>query len=175
MNMERNSVWSEAGLPGLVLGLIPSVCFLLNQFKSDSFALNFALWALKFGGCIYLLYYFMKRYGVNHDEAAYRDIFRFGVAVALLSAIICSGFQLGYVLLIKPDMYQVAIDTLLNSGMGAQLDSNSLAALDELMPELPAIKFFADLTYCFFFGLVASSIISGSIAGGNNHSSENEQ
>lgn len=172
--MDNKSVWNEAGLPGLILGIIPVVCFSLTQIKSDSIALSSILWVLKFGGCIFLMYFFMKRYLLAHDDADRSSVFRFGVVVALLSAIICAGGQLGYVLLIAPDTYEKAIDTVMNSGMASQLDSNSLAAIDELLPKLPAITFFCNLAYCFVFGLIVSAIISGSIVSNNPFNEDDE-
>ena len=173
--MDKKSLWNEAGLPGLVLGLVPIACMAVNQICNGSGVLSVLVWILKFGGCIYLMYFFLKRFLLGHDEAGRSDVFRFGLVVALLSALVCAGCQLAYVLLINPDMYEEAVESALNSGLSSQLDSNSLAAFEEMIPRLPVLSFFANLVYCFLFGLVVSAIVSSSLVSNNPFDDNKEQ
>ena len=159
MNMiERKTVWSDAGLPGLVLGLIPAVTLTLGSLL-NSVIFSYVLWFVKFASCIYLMYFFMRKFASLHEEVDNSDTFRFGVAVALLSAFVYASFYLVYVLYIHPGVFEESVRTAMEN-FSAYIDSNSREQLENMLPKLPTITFFVNLGYCFLFGTVLSAIIS---------------
>ena len=104
MSMEkrisRKDLWDGAGKAGLVLGLVSSAYVLISMLLTKlsgstgmalvSTLLSFRLWALKFGGCIYLMKLFMTRFAAAHPGCDNSDTFRFGMVTAFLSALIFS-------------------------------------------------------------------------------------
>ena len=169
--MERKTIWSEAGMPGLVLGLATAACFYLTSLFAKPL-LSTIIWIVKFGGCIYLMYLFMKKFVSIHDEATNKDSFRFGVVLALLSAFIFSILYYVYVVYVKPGIFDTALSTVMDS-YGSMLDSNSIEQLENLMPKLPEISLLANFFYCFIYGTIVSAIISRSVPSSNpfdNHS-----
>lgn len=169
----RNELWNTAGLAGLGLGAISAaytlITTLLSQPGSSSIMtmiLTFLLWGLKFGGCIWLMYFFMKKIHRSYAGADRTRLFRFGAAAALCSALIAAGFTLANILIISPEAYRTAIETTISS-VASTLDSNSLAVLDKTLSQLPVYSFFSVLIYCFLYGLVLSAILSRAIAPDN--------
>ena len=68
-NAIRRNLWNSAGKAGLLLGLLSSVYLFINQWTTSAgisgfpgVLLNIVLWCAKFGGCIMLMMYFMKKF-----------------------------------------------------------------------------------------------------------------
>jgi len=166
------ALWNEAGKAGLVLGLVcvvyAIIVSLLSKLSGGAgvafllSVLKFVLWAGKFGGCIFLMAFFMKKFAAGYDGVDNKRSFRFGMAVAALSALICAAFSLAQTLLINPDEMKEAMNAAISS-YSSMLDSNSMAAMDKMMENLPQLTFFSNLIYCFLFGTVVSAILSRNI------------
>ena len=170
--VSRRILWNEAGKAGLVLGIVPivysllatllaklsggvGVAMLLSVFK-------FLVWAAKFAGCIYLMKFFMTKFAEKYDGVDNKKSFRFGMAIAALSALIVAAFTLLQSTLLNPEEIQEAMQESI-SQYSSMLDSNSMSALDSMMNNMPQIMFFSNLIYCFLFGTVVSSILSRNI------------
>ena len=174
--VQQKNVWSDATRSGLVLGGISIAYFLLNilmgklpEGKGLAVLVNVAgilLWVAKFVACISLMKFFMKRFAASHEGVTNSDTFRFGNATALLSALLYSGVYLAWVSLIDPGMFSDSIDLAMQSYQGmftqAQID-----AMDELMPRMPSLTFFANRIYCWLFGVLLSAIFSRNIPSRN--------
>lgn len=166
---EKNTIWESAGKAGLVLGgisiLYMFISMLLVKFAADGGflvgLLRFLFWAAKLGGCIYLMHFFMQRFAAANPEADHSRVFTFGMLAAFLSALLYAGVSLAYTSFFAPDMYADAFAALEDNPM---MDSNTLAALDEMAPKMPVFAFFANLIYCFLFGTVVSAIFARKIA-----------
>ena len=168
---DKKSFWNEAGLAGLCLGAVPIVYFgtgmligLISPEKTGlvliGSAVSLLLWVAKLLLCIYLMRSFMQRFSSSNPEADNSHVFRFGCAVAFLSALIYSAFYLAYVGFIAPDTFSTAMEAITSNPM---MDSNSLSAVEEMMPKMPRIAFFANLIYCTLYGTVLSAILSRNI------------
>lgn len=168
----NKSIWNSASVPGLVLGGVCIAYELINWLCSDietpvlAGILATVLWALKFGGCIALMVFFMKRYAASDAEIDNSDTFRFGTVVALYSAIFYAAFYFAYTVYIVPDIYKQAFDAILSSS-ASMLDQNSLDQIMDLEPRMPAIGCAVKLIYSFLFGLVLSAILSRNIPSRN--------
>ena len=170
--ISRRAMWNEAGKAGLVLGIIPIVYLLLSALLAKlsggaavAFLLSilkFLLWVVKFGGCIYLMSYFMKALVKKYDGVDNRKTFNFGMMTAALSALIVAAYSLAQSLIIDPAELREAMETAMSS-YSSMLDSNSMAVMDNMMNNLPQINFFANLIYCFLFGTVVSALFSRNI------------
>lgn len=166
--ISRNMMWNNAGMAGVVFGLISAAYLFINQFLSglESSVLitivNFILWAAKFAGCIFLMKFFMKRlvsryYGIDNGTT-----FRFGMITAFCSALIYAAICLANVLIISPDLIHNQMETAIQL-YGSMLDSNSIAMLDKIEAMMPQIMFFSNLVYCFLYGTILSLILSRNI------------
>lgn len=166
LDTERKSIWVEAGLPGLILGLVPIGFDGLSTLAGSSLLITILLKAVKIFVCIYLLKHFLKKFSAVHEETERRAIFRYGAVIALLSAMVVSFWLLVYMKVIAPDMFLDAIDEL-RSAKPSPFSASDLAALEETLPVLPTIAFFFNLVYCFLFGVVASAVIAENISSDN--------
>ena len=169
MTEKKNIMWESAGKAGLVLGGVSIVYLLLTMLlgkvaENGSAILmglvNGLLWLAKFIACIYLMRLFMRKFAVAEPEADRNRVFRFGMITALLSALLYSAFYLAYVSFIAPDTFSQALDILADNPM---MDSNSMSAVEEMIPRMPTISFFGNLIYCWLFGTILSAIFSASI------------
>ncbi len=173
--IERKSIWDSASKAGLALGGV-SVAYLMltslsGMINSGSSALavfisvfNFLLWAGKFMACLLLMRFFMLRWSGENPEADNSDTFRFGRVTALLSALVYSGCYLAYTTLVNPGIYDEAFEVLKNNPM---MNGASLQTLEEILPMMPTYTFFANLIYCYLFGVVLSAIYSRNIPSKN--------
>ena len=173
MAEEKNIIWERAGKAGLVLGGV-SIAYMLCTMLTARLAengsaflfsmLNLLLWLAKFIGCIYLMRLFMLRFSQADPSADNARVFRFGTMTALLSALLYSAFYLAYVSFIQPDFFSKSMEMLQDNPF---LDSNSMSAIEEMMPKLPTISFFVNLFWCWIFGTVLAAIFSRNISSRN--------
>lgn len=177
MTMDKKMFWNAAGKAGLVLGAVPAIIMAFSALATKlppvaCAAVDGVLWLVKFIGCIMLLRFFMKRFGMEVEDAASSDVFRFGVAVALLSGLVYSAFYLCYVSFINPEFFRESVETALGQ-YASVMDSNSLAAMEELIPRLPSLSFFANFLWCFIYGTALSAILCRYIKSDNPFSENN--
>ena len=168
-NVIQKNMWNTAAKAGLILGLVSTVYMIVNSWAGRaeipaffSILINGAIWFLKFGGCIWLMRFFMKKFVSENPEADNSRTFRLGAAMAALSALVFAAYTLADVAFISADYYAEQMDTLMQQ-MGPMLDSNSLSQADNVMQNLPQIAFFSNLIYCTLYGTVLSAILSRNI------------
>ena len=174
--MDRKIVWNDAARSGLVLGGVSAAYLVLNvlvgKIQGGTAAgiianvTGLVLWVVKFVLCIRLFKFFMQKFAARDSGITNSDTFRFGVATALLSALVYSAFYLAWVSFIQPDMLTMSMDMVRESYSG-MFTAEQFEALDELTPKLPALTFFSNLIYCWLFGLVLSAIFSRNIPSRN--------
>ena len=166
-NIIRKDMWNTAAKAGLVLGLVSAAYMYLTQLIAGTSGfmmtlLSFLLWAGKFGGCIWLMSFFMKRHAAAHPEVDNKGSFNLGMATALLSALVYSAAAFANVAFISGDAIAEQVNLTMQQ-MGSMMDSNSIALMETYMEKLPQITFFSNLIYCFVFGTVLSYILSRNI------------
>lgn len=160
-------MWETAAKAGLVLGMISSAYMFLTQFMAGATGflmtiLSFVLWAAKFGGCIWLMSFFMKKFAAEHPEVDNKATFNLGMATAFLSALIYSAAAFANIAFISGDAMVEQMNQMMQQ-MGSMMDSNSKSLMETYMEILPQITFFSNLLYCFVFGTVLSYILSRNI------------
>ena len=166
----KKNIWHAAGTAGLALGAVSSIYLFTGQFLAGDLSpaslwqqvFGMALWAIKFIACIWLMKFFMTRFALENKGAGRKDIFRMGMATALLSALMFSAIYLANMLYISADFYNQVFQNAIQQ-MQHALDSNSLSVLERIIGKLPQIAFTYYLIYCFLFGTVLSAIISRTI------------
>jgi uncharacterized glyoxalase superfamily protein PhnB len=175
MNMKQNlaqrNMWNIAGKAGLALGGLSAAYLLATQLTSQAgmsgmvtAALNTLLWIIKFGGCIWLMVYFMKKFAAENPEADNSATFRAGSAMALLSALVYAAFTFANVAFLFPDLFTEQMNTVMQQ-MTPMLDSNTTAEIERIAQNLPQLTFFSNLIYCTLYGTILSFILSRSIPG----------
>ena len=168
MEQIQKNLWNSAAKSGLALGLVSSVYLFVNQWVAlmdtpvISGLLSFVLWAVKFGGCIWLMMFFMKKFASENPQADNSTTFRLGMATALLSALVFSAISFANVAFISPELFTEQMDTAIQQ-MAPMLDSNTLSQVEKTMQNLPQITFISNLIYCFLYGLILSFILSRNI------------
>ena len=70
-NLIRKDMWNTAGKAGLVLGLVSTAYMFITQLMAGASGflisiVSFVLWVAKFGGCIWLMAFFMKKHVAAH-------------------------------------------------------------------------------------------------------------
>lgn len=168
-NQMRRSMWNEAAKAGLALGGLSSVYLFATQFLGTmempailNMLLTMILWAIKFGGCIWLMMFFMRKFAVEWSEADNAATRRFGMITSLLSAIVYAAVSFANVAFISADLFAEQMDVMIQQ-MAPMLDSNTMSELDKTIENLPQLTFFSNLIYCFIYGTILSAILSRNI------------
>ena len=168
-NILRKEMWNSAAKAGLVLGLIPTAYMFINMWFAANpgflgTALSMILWVAKFVGCILIMRIYMKKFAAAYPEVENKDTFNFGMATALLSALVYSAAAFANVAFISGDVLIEQINLTMQQ-MSSMMDSNSMAMMDSYLQKLPQLTFFSNLIYCTAFGTVLSFILSRNIPG----------
>ena len=165
----KKSLWNHAGTAGILLGLISTASMSAGQFFSTlnmsailNILLGLVLWAAETGGCIYLMYLYMKKFSTACPSADNSATFRMGMATAFLSALVYSAASFANMAYISADFFTEQYQVLMQQMM-PMMDSNSKALLEKMIGNMPQITFFSNLIYCFMFGTVVSAVLSRNI------------
>lgn len=162
-------MWDTAAKAGLILGAVSTAYMFISQFLGEAqlsgffgTLVGFVLWGAKFGGCIWLMMFFMKKFAAGNESADNASTFRMGVIASLLSALIFAAANFANIGYISADFYQTQMEQVMQI-MASQFDSNTMAAMQETMQSLPQMMFWYNLIYCFLFGTLLSFILSRNI------------
>ena len=165
----RKTLWEEAGKAGLALGAVSSAYLFMTQFIGNiempavvTMLVNTVLWAAKFGGCIWLMMYFMKKFCKQHPSVGNGTTYRLGLAISVLSALVYAAASFANTAFISADMINEQYIALMEQ-LAPVMDSNSMAQMSEVMENLPQLTFVSNLIYCTIFGCVLSFILSRNI------------
>lgn len=159
-------MWNGAAKAGLALGAVSAAYLFISQFMGTieipsflNVILTMILWAAKFGGCIWLMMFFMKQFAATSDKVTNSMTRRFGTLTAFLSALVYAAVSFANVAFLSADVFTEQMDTVMQQ-MAPMLDSNSAAQMEKTMQNLPQMIFFSSLIYCFIYGTLLSAIIS---------------
>ena len=158
--MEQSNKWSSAAMDGLYLSLVTIIYSLIVAvMMPESFLIKTLLWIIKFGGCLYLLWYFMKRWSSQFDTITYSQSYNYGFIICLLSSIMCACYSYIQVEWLFPEQTEQAI-TLAKETMAQQgtLDSTTEDIMDRFFGNFGRISMFVSLFYYIIFGSIASAI-----------------
>ena len=165
-NVIQKNMWNTAGKAGRVLGAVPVAYLLITQWMTMAeipaflqTIISMALWIIKFGGCIWFMIFFMKQFLSENPEADRNSVFKTGMAMAFLSALVYAAFTFANLAFLYPDYFAGQMETMMQQ-FAPLLDSNTTASMEKTMQNLPQITFFSNLIYCFIYGTALSSIIS---------------
>ncbi len=168
-NTIRRNMWNGAAAAGLVLGAISTAFMFATQFltKAEMSAflnmiLTAILWFAKFGGCIWAMMFFMKKFAAENKDADNRDTRRLGIIAAFLSASVYAAMSFANVAFISSDMYSEQMNMMIQQ-MAPFMDSNMMTQMDSMMENFPQMTFFSNLIYCFIYGAILSAILSRNI------------
>lgn len=152
---------NSAAIDGLLLSTITIVASLVNSVTDIKGMLPATmLWMAKFGGCIYMLNYIMKRYSSRFTGMSYRGIFKYGMVVCFFSSIVCSCYMLLSLTILFPEQLDLAIEqinTMMSSGALASADEK---AVELMIVKLPKITFVTSFIYYNIIGAVMCSVIA---------------
>lgn len=165
----KKSLWNHAGTAGLLLGLISTASMCIGQYMATlklsagiTMVVGAVTWMAETGGCIWLMWFFMKKFSAACPSAGNSDTFRMGMATAFLSALVYSAASFANLAYISADFYAEQYGILMQQ-MAPMMDSNSKEVMRKMLDMMPQITFFSNLIYCFLFGTVVSAVLSRSV------------
>ena len=139
----RKTLWEEAGKAGLALGAVSSAYLFMTQFIGNiempavvTMLVNTVLWAAKFGGCIWLMMFFMKKFCKQHPSVGNGTTYRLGLAISVLSALVYAAASFANTAFISADIINENMNLVMEQ-MAPMMDSNSMNQMDEIMSKLP--------------------------------------
>lgn len=190
--IDKTTFANLAGMAGLALGAVSAASVFITVPISGvtafwATALNWIIWVAKLVGCILIMRAFMLKLAAGWSGVDNRMTRRFGARAALYSAIITAAAFFISAEYVFPDAYTESLDAVLAMSRSS-LDSNSLAAFDKMMENLPAFMAVSQFFWCLIYGIILSAILSANIptrdifaadadeddADGENEASDNE-
>ena len=166
--INRKIIWNNAMKAGLVLALV-SITYMFIGIPIAKISSGFIstvivtiLWLAKFIVCIWLMAFFMKKLVSDYDKVTNSHTFRYGMAIALLSAIVYAGMALVNAQFISHDELMTQLDQTFNS-LSKMMDSNSREVMENIKGNYVQIMFFANFIWCFIYGTILSAILSSNI------------
>jgi len=182
MTEKRTNFWNDAGFAGLILGGISILYFVINLLLGKASAngvgtvafnlLSMILWAGKTFLCGYLLYKALKKFALK-EKAHKSRVFRFGMATAILSALLYSAANLLY-LTMNPEVIEQSM-SLVAEAYSSMLTADQIDQIMDMSSSMPSYSFFANLIYCWLYGTVLSAIFAGIICKNDDNPFANQE
>lgn len=161
--INRTILWNNAGKAGAILGIANAALMFIDQALSGMHAAGLLLralvWAIKFGGGIWLMKFFMTRLCTRYQGATNSDTLKYGMIISFLSGLIYSAFVLANILIISPDLIDAQFDLIIQY-YSRHFDANTLSSIEKMKAVYPQTAFFSQLLYCFLYGTALSAILS---------------
>lgn len=155
----QSNRWSSAATNGILLALITIISVLIQAvFEPTNKIINFAIWAIKTVGSIWLLYYFLKEYAKHFNKFTYKNGFHYGFLVAFFSSILCAAYMFLHYAVIFPDSIAAQTDQIME--MMASTNPEGMDAFEKMIPMMPQIIFISTFIYNTIIGLIASAIMA---------------
>ena len=166
-SISHKTIWNDAAKSGLILGLVTVVLMLPGEYmvflKSRILVgvLSFALWLAKFIICIAVMKHYLVKFSEDHDGVRNSHTRRYGIAMAVTSALIVATYKFLSMAYINPEIYAQAMETALESYSNI-LTSSDIEAMRESITNYTFL-FFGMFLYCVFYGTIVSSILAANI------------
>ena len=187
------AVWTEAMKYGAILGVITIVLDLIPHLWSPSMsdisqgisaraAVSSALTSsvitmvyslIKMAVCIWLMVIFTKKLVAAYDNVTSSESFRFGMFVALLSALIVSASALIQYKLMDPTVIKDAVEQI-SIQQGNNMPAGYTESIADMVQSMmPFMVLLITFLKCALIGILAALIISRSIPGRTRNPFEN--
>lgn len=160
INGTFESEWTSAARDGVFLALVTVISQTINVWFPSP-VVGMLLWAVKFGGSIWLLSRFMKRFAAS---GAGGSVTGYGIRVCLFSSIICAAWTFAMYGYLFPDLVTKAFEQIPAMLEGAQLPDEAQDMLLNLEDNFAQYSFTATLIWDIICGLIFSVVLSGPIA-----------
>ena len=168
----KKSMWNQAGKAGLALAGISIAYMIFSQLISSGnmneepstfiSITSLIVWALKITGCILLMKFFMLKF-YNSADVNKNEVFKMGMATALLSAFVYSAIYFINLRYISTD-YCIELKNTLLIQAKQEITGEEFMRLSEMVQNyFLQFLFFSNLIYCFIYGTVISALISRSL------------
>ena len=163
--------WNSASIAGLAMAavtialeLVAGLCGKVPGVGGGF--LGLLAWAVKLVICALTFRFLLKRFHASFADVDNSRLKKYGVKLALCSSLLVAAYSLVNILVINPDSINEIIQGA-REGYASVLDSNSEAALEKMLPNMPAYIGVGTFVYCFIWGWLYSSVFSGGIAPDN--------
>ena len=156
----NSSFWNSAAINGLLFSLITIITSLLQSAFNIQGILAILLWCVKFGGCVYLLYYYMKQYSNNAEYVTYGESFKYGFALCVFSSIVCACYIFISMTWLFPETVDIAMEQIQTAIATGAYTSEQEDAIFNVADKLPQLTLITCLIYYILIGAVMSSIIA---------------
>ena len=141
--MDRSNKWSSAAMDGLYLSLVTIIySLIIAVMEPQGFLVTAVLWIAKFGGCMYLLWLFMKKWSDSFDTITYSESYNYVQIEWLFPEHTAEAINL-------------TKETMIQQGT---LNSSTENMIDKLSSNFGRISMFVSLFYYIIFGAIAAAI-----------------
>lgn len=162
-NVKQQASWSEAAKDAIFLALFTILPTLLTAFVSNSIV-SILAWAIKTGGSLWLLFFFMKRWAMATGACS---AFNYGFKICLCSSVICSAWTYVLFQFIVPDKIDEVISSLESALANQTITDEIEQAILLLEDNFVQFNSISTLLGCIICGLIFSAIFSKSAAAAN--------
>ena len=163
-----NASWNSAAIAGLVMAAVTIAAELVGSLctKVPGMAggvLNFLAWAAKLVLCAVTFRFLLRRFHGSYEGVDFLALKRYGLKLALFSAILVTAWSLVKILVINPDSIEQMIQGFKES-YASMMDSNTESAMENMLPKMPVYVGIVSVIYCFLWGWLYTSLFSKDIA-----------
>ena len=168
----ESSKWSVAAKEGALLALVTVILTTVTTCLSENTLVNALIWLVKLAGTIWLLRFFMKKWGEAHEG---ESTYGFGFATSLCSAVIIAAYTfVMYKYLVPEQIVEVLekAESILASTPGVTQDIiDQFIALEDDYAQIQSIF---RLVWCTVFGSIISAILKNGTSKGTSVFTEAE-
>ena len=155
----QSNKWSVAAQNAIILALVTILATLIQAvFPSMPGFMGIVIWLVKLTLSVYLVYYFIKEYSKNFETFTYKQGFRFGTILCLLSSVIGAAYLFLHMGFLFPEATSSQMELVAQSMQSSNPDGAE--AVMGVMEHLPKLAFVFALIYYTLFGMIVSAIVA---------------
>ncbi len=153
-----HSPWGDAARDALMLAAVSVAVMAVCLYIPPKAAFIGTILSLgKLVASIWILTFFIRRYASRFDVIGSGHCLRYGMKTSLLSSVICAGFQLLSITVLKPGNVAEVFDMFMESA-GDKLPQEGIDAMYGMLDKLPQAVFLYSLISYWLIGIIVSAV-----------------
>lgn len=171
--MNNTNIVQSAAVNGLILSLATILTSLISVTIGPAGSIvSILIWLVKFGGTIYILYYFMKKRSMEFEVYTYGNSFKYGFLMCLFSTIACTAYMILQYTVLFPNLLSGSFEQIFAMWDQMGVDPSEVLGGRDIEQFVTKAMYLAYPIYFMIWGLILPAILASTTKRNNIYTYE---